>query len=328
MDSPRKQRITSSPPPVAGTKRSAASLLPPLELNTSPPSVDLPRPTKRRALSPVRRTASAITAASARAKYPTPFPTSATGIGSSPPRRPPVRFTSSRPTLALSQSAGNAGPEHRTPLSALPCLELPDNGEPILMGRSSNSSHYQLSANRLISRVHVKARYIPSPAPLSPARVEIVCMGCNGLKLHSQGRTWELMKGDSFTSETEGTDLLIDAQDARVMVQWPRRSDKLANLSDDSPWEDSPCQPTSAQRSARCLGQSSPLRRSLGGRVGSPASPTPVHVGNSSQRLQALMPAANDNVEIWATKDQIFPDRPRHEHVDDHELVFVRLYRV
>lgn len=185
----------------------------------------------------------------------------------------------------------------RSPLSAVPSIELSENGEILTMGRSSNSSHFQLSANRLISRVHVQARYIAAASPLEPNKIEIICNGWNGLKLHCQGRTWELFKGDSFTSETEGTEVMVDVQDARVMLQWPRRdgSADAAALS-DSTWDDSP--PRSQTRAANLLA-SSPLRRPA--RIESPESPTPGHLA-SSRRLQALLPTSADGdsgIEIY-----------------------------
>jgi hypothetical protein len=193
----------------------------------------------------------------------------------------------------------------RAPLSAVPSIELNENGEPLLMGRSSNSSHYQLSANRLVSRVHVKARYIPATSPLEPNKLEIICNGWNGLKLHCQGRTWELLKGDSFTSETEGTEVMIDVQDARVMIQWPRkdRTEALGNLSDSS-WDDSPRSRVGGGASG--LLQSSPLRRST--RIESPESPTPASL-SSSQKLQALLPST----EISQPAVQIYEDNSADE---------------
>lgn len=298
MESPRKSHIPSSPPQVAGIKRPATALLPAFEPLSSSP-IALPRPAKRQALSPALRNLSA--AGNARLKYPTPVPTSSTGIiSSSPPCRAPISFTSSRPEGLNRGGAqpGGLNAEQRAPLSAVPCVGLSENGERLLMGRSSNSSHYQLSSNRLISRVHVEARYIPPPTPLALPRVEIVCTGWNGLKLHSQGRTWELLRGDSFTSETEGTEILIDVQDARVMVQWPRRT---VDASEDDSWEDSP-RPV-CRRSASLLLQSSPLRRSMAARIGSPVSPSPATLGATSQRLQALIPLVNDAVVVYEDND-------------------------
>ncbi|TQS31846.1 hypothetical protein Golomagni_07860, partial [Golovinomyces magnicellulatus] len=235
--------------------------------------------------------------ATAHLKYPTPVPTSSTGILSSSPLR-------ARAVLARSTS-------ERMPLGALPSVELSENGQVLVMGRSSNSSHYQLSANRLVSRVHVQARYIRAASPLEPNKIEIVCNGWNGLKLHCQGRTWELFKGDSFTSETEGTEVMVDVQDARVMIQWPRRpsiSEGAANLSDSS-WDDSP--PRSQTRVGG-MGpgglQSSPLRRPA--RIQSPESPTPAHF-SSSQRLQALLPSPTERTGGI----QIYEDDP--EQLDE-----------
>jgi hypothetical protein len=275
--------LEPSLPSVAGVKRPAPSLLPAFEPLSSSPG--LPRPAKRQAFS------------SAYSKYPTPVPTSSTGIlSSSPPRLGPSRPTVQRMISSVTE---------RAPLSSVPSVELNENGEPVLMGRSSNSSHYQLSANRLISRVHVKARYVTADSLLEANKVEIVCNGWNGLKLHCQGRTWDLGKGDTFTSETEGAEIMIDVQDARVLVQWPRKDkDRTRNLS-DSEWDESP-RPARGNRSEL---HGSPLKRSA--RIESPVSPTPASF-SASQRLQDLMPDANDqdeSVQIYEDADE--PELPK-----------------
>ncbi|KAL2130573.1 hypothetical protein VTI74DRAFT_6218 [Chaetomium olivicolor] len=270
-------------PTAAGVKRPAPSLLPPFEPLSSSPG--LPRPSKRHANN------------HAFLKYPTPVPTSSTGIlSSSPPR------LGSRPVLQRTLSTTS----ERAPLSDVATVELNENGETILMGRSSSSSHYQLSANRLISRVHVKARYIAATAPLEPNKVEVVCVGWNGLKLRCQGQTWELAKGDSFTSETEGAEIMIDVQDARVFLQWPRRDkdpDVLGHLSDSS-WDESP-RPRNVRAGSELHG--SPLRRTT--RIASPVSPTPVNVSNSS--LGSLMPRST--VEEDEAPVEIYEDASADE---------------
>ncbi|KAL1893361.1 target of SBF [Sporothrix stenoceras] len=284
MDSPLGSKASEpSLPPVAGVKRPAPSLLPAFEPLSSSPG--LPRLIKK-----PRNNASGLHSQNAYAKYPTPVPTSSTGIMSS---SPPARVLGGRPALQRTLSTAS----ERNPLCAVPSIELNENGETLLMGRSSNSSHYQLSANRLISRVHAKARYIPAMGPLEPNKVEIVCCGWNGLKLHCQGRTWDLSKGDTFTSETENAELMMDVQDARVRIQWPKKTgaDSLANLSDSS-WDS----PRSARRhNNNGLGgntpgapggsalQSSPLRRAA--RIASPESPTPAGMPISGASLQALL---------------------------------------
>lgn len=292
MDSsPPKHAEPTLPPPAAtataGTKRPAPTLLPPFEPLSSSPG--LPRPAKRQA-----------TGTNAHLKYPTPVPTSSTGILSSSPPRP-------RGGLTRSQSSAS----ERAPLSAVPSVVLNANGETLLMGRSSNSSNYQLSSNRLISRVHVRVRYVPAPSPLEPNKVEIVCGGWNGLTLHCQGRTYELWKGDSFTTETEGTEVMLDVQDARVLVQWPRRSSPV--LSEAS-WDESP---RSRARDTPFM-PSSPLRRS--GRIESPVSPTPGSLP-SSKRLDMLMPGREreqENVEIYVdpSADEESSKGPVEDQVD------------
>ncbi|KAI1166619.1 hypothetical protein F5B18DRAFT_57222 [Nemania serpens] len=271
-------------------KRPAPSLLPPFELSSSP---GLPRPLKRGARSGPDGPISFI-------KYPTPIPTSSTGILSSPPRVQP-----SGAILARAQSAAS----ERAPLSAVPSLELNENGEMLFMGRSSNTSHYQLSANRLVSRIHVKARYIGAVSPLEPNRVEIECNGWNGLKLHCQGRTWDLSKGDTFTSETEGVDMMIDVQDARVMLQWPQRDrrDSIADLSDSS-WDDSPRPRAGPSRPAPDSLQLSPVRHA---RLQSPVSPTPAGRLSSTLHNVPVLDNTSETVEIYEDASADEQDLPK-----------------
>ncbi|KAM4058858.1 transcription factor tos4 [Hirsutella rhossiliensis] len=320
MDSPPSLPAAQQPPArhdepslsstsLSGGKRPAPSLLPAFEPLSSSPG--LPRPLKRQN--------------TGKPSLPTPVPTSSTGIlfSSSPPQHASRRRgLQARLSAAASASPTVAAVSERVPLSAVPAVELSDSGETVFLGRSSNSSHVQLSANRLISRVHVLARYIPAAAA-GGAKIEIVCNGWNGLKLHCQGRTWELFKGDSFTSETECADVMVDVLDARVMIQWPRRSgvggdNVAASLSDSSSWDDSP--PSShAPASHSLLIQSSPLRRST--RIASPESPTPASTGrmpmSSSQRLQQslLLPPGGhlrdqEGIQIYEDDSDVEPELP------------------
>lgn len=286
MDSsPVKSRasraLEPSLPSTAGVKRPAPSLLPAFEPLSSSPG--LPRPTKRQATS------------NAFLKYPTPVPTSSTGIMSSSPPR-----VGARPAL---QRTLSTVPE-RAPLSDVRSVELSETGQTLLMGRSSNSSHYQLSANRLISRVHVKARYIPATEVLEPNKIEIICNGWNGMKLHCQGQTWDLAKGDSFVSETEGAELMIDVQDARVLLQWPRPNkerDALGHLSDSS-WDESPRVVGRAGGRTSDVLHGSPLRRTT--RIASPVSPTPANTSTSNANLDHLLPfSGNDGAEVLIYED-------------------------
>jgi hypothetical protein len=184
----------------------------------------------------------------------------------------------------------------RAPLSAVPTVVLPENGEEFLMGRSSNSSQYQLSANKLISRIHVKARYIAATSPLGTSKVEIICNGWNGMKVHCHGRSWDLAKGDSFTSETESAEIMLDIQDARVFVAWPHRR----QAASESSWDE----PDSPRRQAGLIGlgvvlPSSPLR--MGQRLVSPVSPTPAGTATSSHlpNLFSDSHSTNATVEVY-----------------------------
>ena len=203
------------------------------------------------------------------------------------------------------------------------------------MGRSSNSSHYQLSTNKLISRIHVRAFYI-APTATEPKKVQIECTGWNGVKVHCQGKAWDLFKGDTFTSETEDSEIMIDVQDARVLLQWPRSKEeelKVLTPTDSegagTPWdsESSPSRRAAAGESVRGSGiggggggrggrggrggaQTSPLRHQYSPR--SPVSPSPaVHAG--SLGLPSGNMASNAAVSVPV---QIYEDEPVDEVLD------------
>lgn len=259
--------------PAAGVKR-PATLLPAFEPLSSSPS--LPRPTKR-----VARDSG---------DYPTPMPTSSTHfMSSSPPR---VSF--GRPGSMASE---------RVPLSNVPTVMLPESGESILMGRSSASCHHQLSTSRLISRVHVKATYKPSSNPFDRDRVEILCMGWNGIRVSCQGKTYDLGKGKTFTSEIRDADIMIDVQDARVLVQWPRRDRRDSDSSESDPvWDES--SPHRNSPSTRRLG--SPLRDRHP--LISPVSPSPAGRPVLPSSSAQLTPSRSHN-PIVVYEDQQSPTR-------------------
>lgn len=327
--SPGGPKPTQSQPPVATASRPSSSwerdqdpkrpasqsqLLPPLELLSSSPGLPNASSAARRMSRPgsSSKAPSAINNNQAYLKYPTPIPTSSTGIlSSSPPRvNSNISTVIARPSLQRAPSTVS----ERAPLSAVPSIELNENGETLLMGRSSNSSHYQLSANRLISRVHVKARYIPASVPLQPNKIEIECNGWNGLKVHCQGRSHDMHKGEVLTFETEGAEIMVDVQDARVLVHWPKRDvrDGLADLG----WDDSPRSvrngagspglggiiggsPGGAAGNGVGLGllQCSPLRRIT--RISSPVSPTPTPAHASLQQsLNNDAPSSSQNSSL------------------------------
>lgn len=191
------------------------------------------------------------------------------------------------------------------------------------MGRSSNSSHYQLSTNKLISRIHVRAFYIAATAT-DPKKVQIECTGWNGVKVHCQGKAWDLFKGDTFTSETEDSDIMIDVQDARVLLHWPQSKEGLKVLTPTdsegagTPWdsENSPSRRAAAGESVRSRGgrgggaQTSPLRHQYSPR--SPVSPSPavqpVSVGLPSGHM-----TSNATVSVPV---QIYEDEPVDEVLD------------
>ncbi|KAK2820046.1 hypothetical protein FQN49_007772, partial [Arthroderma sp. PD_2] len=277
MDSSPPRKVSQGQS-VAGVKR--AALLPPFEPCSSPP---LPRPTKRRVLKGEESFST----------YPTPVPTSSTAILSSSPSRIP-------PALQRTQSVTS----ERAPLSAVPCVMLEENGEPITMGRSSASCSYQLSPNRLISRVHVKAFFKPAGHPFDRDKIEILCTGWNGIKLHCQGKTYELAKGKTFTSDIRDADVMIDVQDSRVLVQWPRQERK--DSTSDHTWDESSPIRNADSRSRHGFSES-PLKSR--DRLMSPVSPSPAvqALGSSNP----LTPSRSLPSAVVVYEDEPSPVRPR-----------------
>lgn len=204
------------------------SLLPAFEPFSSSPG--LPRPPKRKLED------SPSIERSHMKFYPTPVPTSATGIPPSSPLLPP-----SKHPLSLQRSISTVS--ERVPLGAVPTVTLEKNGEPLLMGRSSNSSHYQLSANRLISRIHVRTNYRAPNGAHQHGEIYIECLGWNGLKVHCRGKVYELGKGDTFSSDQPQAAIMLDVQDARVLLEWPALDTSSSTTPSPNPgWsdEDSP----------------------------------------------------------------------------------------
>lgn len=176
------------------------------------------------------------------------------------------------------------------------------------MGRSSNASHYQLSTKKVISRVHVRAVYIAADPP-APKKVQVECMGWNGVTVHCQGKAWQLRKGDSFTSETEDAGIMIDVHDARVLLHWPRREGNPPTpdsepLSDDG---NSPRQ-TNAAGQIRTPHQS-PLRQQH--RMQSPVSPSPVIHGTFN--AGSIFPTPDPSLPIAV---QIYEDEQSGDEME------------
>ena len=231
------------------------SLLPAFEPFSSSPG-GLPRVSKRKFDDTVD---AAVPARDDRRYYPTPIPTSSTGMLPSSPR---ARCT--RPALQRSVSTLS----ERAPLGAVPSVDVPANGESVLMGRSSNSSDYQLSANRLISRVHVSATYHAPSERRTEGEIVVECLGWNGCKVHYLGQVVELAKGETFVSDRPMSPIMVDVQDTRVLLLWPRRDESTSTLASPGP-----SSPTKKVDPAADQFASSPP--SLCPRLESPVSPSP-----------------------------------------------------
>lgn len=237
-------------PPLQPERR--PSLLPAFEPLSSSPG-GLPRPQKRKFDS---------TIGDDRKYYPTPIPTSSTGIL---PSSPGQQARQTRPGMNRTVSTLS----ERNPLGDVPTLTIPANGEPLLMGRSSTSSDHQLAANRHISRVHVRASYYAVDASYPNGKVEIECLGWNGAKVSCREEVVDLRKGDCWTTEHPGQ-IMIDVHDTRVMLAWPKEDS--AGAESDSWEQESP----SKRRAVESEGLASSPPMMAPHRFDSPTSPSPV----------------------------------------------------
>ncbi|KAK8207071.1 hypothetical protein HDK77DRAFT_58094 [Phyllosticta capitalensis] len=226
--------------------------------------------------------------------YPTPMPTSSTGILPSSPTRP-ARSGLHRTMSSFSE---------RNPLCDVPSIQVPANGEPLLMGRSSNSSHHQLSANRLISRVHIRAVYHPPNATHASGQIVIECMGWNGAKVHCRGRVYELTKGDTFASDMPSKEIMLDVQDSRVFLAWPVKIERRASVSaeSDTTWnEESPTKKRASRAVSASVFPSSPPAFA----PRSPASPLPAEAAPTADETFL----ASDPVQLdQRTSVHVFED--------------------
>ena len=210
---------------------------------------------------------------------------------------------------------------------------LQETGETVTMGRSSASCNYQLSSSRLISRVHVKASYKAASNPFQRDRVEILCTGWNGIKLHCQGKAYELAKGKTFTSDIRDADVMIDVQDARVLVQWPRPDRKgsgsgSASNSDNNTWDEA-SSPVQKPRSRAARGQSSSPSSSRH-RLVSPVSPSPAVQSLAPLTAPATAPPARGPAPATPTRaasgavvvyeDEPSPTKPQTAGLDPDPL--------
>ncbi len=188
------------------------------------------------------------------------------------------------------------------------------------MGRSSATCDYQLSSNRLISRVHVTACFKPASSNLKQDQIEITCTGWNGIKVHCRGKAVQLSKGDNFTSCHKGLDVIVDAQDSRICVKWPSKDDTPFS-SGSSDEESSPSRhPRHLKRHSTPPSPHRPLQQ-----IASPVSPSPAiqaapNVSIPSSPPSLLQPVGGP-VVVYEDKS-ISPERSHYESTTVSQTTF------
>ncbi|KAK5944346.1 target of SBF [Knufia obscura] len=244
-------------PAGAARKKSAASLLPAFEPLSSSPV--LPKNLKR-----------SRDTFEGKESLPTPVPTSSTHILSSSPSKDSLARTLFKTT-------------ERAPLSSLPTVRVKGDGTSTKLGRSSQTCDYQLSANRLISRVHVEVTYVPSISRLDREKLQILCVGWNGVKVHCQSKVYELRRGATFSSDIREAEIMLDIHGSRVILEWPEKPHLGPVSSDEEDFEASPTKKLKPMRRHSTPPSPSPIQnRKIHSIL--PMSPTP--------SSQALLPSS------------------------------------
>lgn len=278
---------TDAEPEIVGRKKSTASLLPAFEPLSSSPA--LPKTLKR-----------TRDAFEGKASLPTPVPTSSTHILSSSP--------------ANKSLAGNLFKStERVPLGALPTVRVKSDGTSTKLGRSSQACDYQLSANRLISRVHVEITYIPSLGRLDRERLQIVCTGWNGVKVHCQSKVFELKRGAMFSSDMRETEIMLDIHDSRVMLEWPEKPHLGPLSSDEEDFEASPTKKLQPMRRHSTPPSPSPVQNRKNKSV-LPVSPSPAF--HTLLPSSPPVPSTHDHPPVEIFEDPTEPERSKQIEKD------------
>jgi hypothetical protein len=202
----------------------------------------------------------------------------------------------------------------RAVLCDVPTVTIPNNGQPLLLGRSSGSCSYQLPYNRLISRVHVSVTYEQPDESNASGSVRIECLGWNGCNVHCSGRVYDLVKGDVYETNQPVAEIILDVQDTRVILAWPS-SVRDTSIHSDSSWSEA--SPSRRSRIGANVFASSPP--ALHPR--SPVSPSPAPIS------RALFGVTAQDGPNWAVKVYEDPasdnadalDSPSKNHSHDTE---------
>ncbi|KAF2668660.1 hypothetical protein BT63DRAFT_414636 [Microthyrium microscopicum] len=253
------------------------------------------QPTRRPALLPAFEPISSSPPALARKRrfedvvpqepaYPTPVPTSSTGIlTSSSPRRPGLQRTAS--TLS-----------ERAPLCDVPTVSILENGDHLYLGRSSNSCHYQLPYNRLISRRHVSVRYHAPTQDHAFGQIVIKCLGWNGCTVRCKARTHEIKKDEEFIQVDPSAEVMLDVMDTRVILAWPETTvPRLAALRSESPW----ASPSRRQLATEAFASSPPVQQR-----------SPVSISPAGRLSRTLFPQTQPELQIYEDPTSDAPQQP------------------
>ena len=137
----------------------------------------------------------------------------------------------------------------------------------------------------------------------------IQCLGWNGAKIHCHGQAYELGKGDTFSSDKPDAEILLDVQDARVLIRWP----ELARMGSVSAYSDAtegvPGSPEEARTPTQDnFGSSPPQMRA---HLESPVSPSPRRLGApSASSTFVVAPGFNLYEDITPADGSNLPTNP------------------
>lgn len=140
--------------------------------------------------------------------------------------------------------------------------------------------------------------YIPALNRLQREKLEIACVGWNGVKVHCQSKVFDLRRGAIFSSDIRDAEILLDVHDSRVILEWPEKPRLGPASSDEEEFDVSPTKKVKAMRRHSTPPSPSPVqnRKTL---MAFPISPSPASQAIPSSPPVISVSTSHPPVEIF-----------------------------
>jgi len=160
----------------------------------------------------------------------------------------------------------------------------------------------------------VEITYIPAINRLQRERLEIACVGWNGVKVHCQSKIYELRRGAIFSSDIRHAEIMLDIHGSRVIIKWPEKPRLGAISSDEDEFESSPPKKLKPMRRHSTPPSPSPAqnRKPI---TTFPVSPCPAAQAllPSSPPIMLALESHHPPVEIFEDPETADPQTTKHQ---------------